>query len=448
MQREQDHNYNQNLFNAEIQGKSLTNKVKYIETFAIPTVSEMFSILPMFSGSPYKIAEIISNSLKKSKDDRTDEEDEEVNNLISSVFKTEENIEYFEGKETKKEFGYILLCDNSMVSASAEAPQKFIKNKEGLITYIKKTYGPEGLKHFLGILIALEEMGRKGICKISINEHLHRLGYKKKSSGTYDIELKKIATQIIWILSSLYVTIINKKSPERANIKSMKLFNLEKIDLDIDGRELTNNSFYITTTGWYNEAFLSNNKQSPKYNRLLKNITHENHLNHSITIYLSTILTVFWRMNPNFEIKVSNLMDWCDLDTVSRNRTYYLKKLEKELDYMKEKEYIGNWRNKYSELLPSDSENSFNCVLIIEPPVWLNVSLKEIDEKNKKYVFIEDCKGMSLEDFNKYYESSNLTIKGFCEKADITPRMFHLIRTGERSVSENLGKKVLIAFSM
>ena len=424
----------------------VSKKVTHIETFAIPTVSEMFGILPMFAGSPQKIIQAVSKSLKTPKEERTNQEQNEIDKFVDSVFITEKNIDYAEGKEIVKENGYILVCDNPIVQAKAEASENYLGNKEGLISYIKKTYGAEGLRHLLTIMIGLEENGRKGICKISINEHLERMGYTKKSSGGYEIELKKTAAEIIYILSSLYVTIIRKKNKDKVTIKAMKLFNLEGIKVDLNRNEMINNEFYITTTSWYNEAFLATENKSPKYTRLLKSITHENHLHHSLTIYLTTVLSVFWRMNSEFEIKVLNLMEWCDLDVHSHNKMYHLKSLEKELNYMKQKDYIGSWENKDSNLLPSACPNPLNCTLRINPPNWLIESLLQIEEKNSVYKFIEEHKGLGLEEFEKYFKNSNLTIKEFCEKIDITPRMFHLIKRGERSVSENITRKILNNF--
>ena len=72
------------------------------------------------------------------------------------------------------------------------------------------------------------------------------------------------------------------------------------------------------TDFWYKNAFEPKDGQSAKYTKLLKKIAQENHREHPLTIYLTPLLAIFWRMNPQQKISIPSLMDWCDLDPSGR----------------------------------------------------------------------------------------------------------------------------------
>jgi hypothetical protein len=417
-------------------------------TFAIPTIPEMFGILPMFAGKPQKLSQAITKILTKNKEERTTDEQDQIDQYLSSIFDIETEISYSEGRENIRKKGFILLCDNPIVTANAQLPENHIDNQEGLISYIKRTYGSEGLRHLLAILVGMEENGRKGICKISINEHLNRLGYKKGDNRTYKYELKKTAAEIIYILSSLYITIIKKKGKNKGSIEALKLFNLEGVKVDFDTDELINSDFYISTTEWYKQAFLSQEDESPKYTKLLKTLIHENHLHHSLTIYLTTLFGVFWRMQSFIELKVQTLIEWCDLNSSESNKHRDYKTIESELNYMKEKNYLGNWEIKSGLLSISESKTPLEENIIIYPPIWLNESIKQIEEKKEIFMIENKNQIINLDQFEEIYLKSNLTIKEFCEKIDISPRMFHLIKKGERNISNKISSKLIYHFNL
>ena len=435
-----------NLFNIFHKFIKATHKNIDEITFAIPTTLAMFGILPMFSGNPRMLSKSISKLLGKNNDQITNEEQNEIDEYVKEVFKIDEKIDYSEGKEVITELGQILICDNLIVQAKADAPKNFIDEREGLITYIKRAYGVEGLRHLLAILIGLEENGRKSTFKLSLNKHLERLGYEKEQSGSYNIETKKMAAEIIYILSSLYVTIIKKKG-KKITIEGLKFFNLEGYKLDINRSELMNSEFTLSTTEWYNNAFLGSNNEFPKYTKMLKIIAHENHLQHSLTIYLTTILSVFWRMNNEFKMQVQNLMEWCNIETHnSKNRPRDLKKIEDELNYMKEKNYIGNWELKNTKTTLIKSKNPLEEVLIIYKPDWLMEKLEKIVKTKEIFKKIENKELMRVEQFLEIFEKSNFKIKEFCEKIDISTRMFHLIKNNERKISSKIFENIQKVF--
>lgn len=440
-------NLNQHLLeiykDVEVSDKFKESKITHASTFAFPTITQMFGILPMFSGKPERLPQEIKKLMEKNQDARKSDEQTKIDKLLESMFTIQENIDYSGGTENIKKTGIALICDNKIIKAEADLSEKQIENREGLLSYIKKTYGAEGLRHLLAILIGMEEHGRTGSFKFSLNDHLERLGYTKGQSGSYKHEVKQTASEIVYILCNLHISIIKKKGKEKYKIQALRFFNLEGTGTELEKGKIIDKEFYITATEWYKQAFTSNSNESPKYTKLLKEMVHENHFKHPITIYLTTLLSIFWRMNPELEMSIKNLMEWCNLDTESNHRKYHLKDLEDELNYMKEKGYIGGWKNKYSDLKPSECENSFDCILILYPPKWLKKFFLEADVKNDKLLTInlpfnqEDNKNllMSKEDFKNIQEKSGLTIKEFSEKLDISSRMFYHIMNEDKKIS-------------
>lgn len=430
-------------------------KAAHSSTFALPTITQMFGILPMFSGKPERLPQEIKKLMEKDQSERKSEEQNKIDKLLESMFTIQEQKDYTGGISNVKKTGIALICDNKIVKAEAELSEKQIENREGLLSYIKKTYGAEGLRHLLAILIGMEEHGRTGTFKFSLNDHLERLGYTKGQSGSYKYEVKQAASEIVYILCNLHISIIKKKGNQKYNIKALRFFNLEGTGTDLEKGQIIDKEFYITATEWYKQAFTSNSNESPKYTKLLKEMVHENHFKHPITIYLTTLLSIFWRMNHELEMGVKNLMEWCDLDTKSNHRVYHLRDLENELDYMKERGYIGDWKNKYSEQKPSECESPFECVLILYPPKWLKKFLLEAEVKNEKLLPLnlpfnqEEDKNllMSKEMFKGIQEKSGLTIKEFSEKLEISSRMFHHIRNGDKKVSQKVFNKLQEQFS-
>ena len=154
------------------------------EMFAIPANSLMFSLLAMFAGKPERIP---SQLLEKPHNERTQKEKEQAEKYLNEIFKMEKEYDYSDGKETIKEKRVALICDNWKIEAKAEISTNLFRydplfREERLAMYIKRTYGSEGIRHLLGLIVGLEENFRKGHFEWSVNEHLERLGYRKKTA--------------------------------------------------------------------------------------------------------------------------------------------------------------------------------------------------------------------------------------------------------------------------
>jgi len=163
-----------------------------------------------------------------------------------------------------------------------------------LAIYIKRTFGAEGLRHLLAILIGLDDAGRTGEFVWSVNEHLDRLGYKKMQNGTYAYELKQTALEIIKIFTSLFITATNKDKKGTGKITGRRLFYVEGYEKEYKENWLINEKLTVKASDyWYKNSFESSEGSYQQFTKLLKEIVQENHREHALTIYLAPLLAVF-----------------------------------------------------------------------------------------------------------------------------------------------------------
>ncbi len=270
-----------------------------------------------------------------------------------------------------------------------------------LPTYIRDTFGIEGLRHFLGFIVGLEENGRTGYFDWDVNHHLERLGYKRKANGAFDPNLKRKATAIILLLDQLLI-VAEQKEGAKQRIQEKKLFSITGFDIEKFKGDIINEKITIRAEDyWYTTAFKFEDGNNPMYTKLLKKIAHESHWEHPLTIYLTPLLSIFWRIKREKKFSVKSLMQWCNLSIIGNHRMYNLRKLESELDYMKSCNYLGEWLCNNQKALPSENENPFDCILTLSPPEWLNSELLKIEEKRD--VFLkpkQDENKMSFDEFN------------------------------------------------
>lgn len=428
------------------------------ETFAIPSNPLMFTLLAMFSGRPERIPR---NLLEKPHNERTPEEREVADQYINSIFDKQTSVSYDKrGKPITEKKVIAVISDNPRVEAKAEIGTTLFGDdlsfKEGsLAIYLKRTFGAEGLRHLLAILIGLDDAGRTGEFVWDINEHLDRLGYKKEKSGAYKQETKRIAIEIVKLFISLNITAKNK-TKNITEIFEMPLFHkvlsYEKIEENfiIDKKIKIKASDY-----WYKNSFESSEGSSQQFTKLLKEIARENHREHALTIYLAPLLAVFWRINSESrDLSVRSLMEWCDIDFKNdpqKQRT--LKNIESELEYMILKGYLGSWENKTTNALPSESNDPLNCILAFYPPDWLKEELKLIGSKKEMYLDEklnkEKAKGnkpLTKEEFKEILDNSGLSNRQFANRINVSPALITRYANGERIISIDISQRIRDTF--
>jgi hypothetical protein len=424
--------------------KKLSEDVSYQKTtFALPSHPLMLTLMALFSGKHTRIPKKL---IQKPQNLLTPKEQETLDDFFDSIIE-EKVTGYSPSGEEEKEI-FAIISDNQKVEAKAIIHDSFLNNNElfknySLPYYIRDTFGAEGLRHFLGFIVGLEESGRVGTFTWDVNQHLARLGYKRKANGSFDPDLKKKATAIILLLDQLYI-VAEQKENDKHKIQGNKLFTIVGFDIENFKGEIINERLTIRAEEyWYSSAFSVGEWKNQMYTKLLKKIVHENHWEHSLTIYLTPLLAIFWRMSPERKFSVSSLMKWCSLDISGKQRTYNLNKLEDELIYMRKANYLGEWFcNGEKNKLPSQFNEPFKCILNLTPPSWLMTELDKIEKKKDFYIQEKKDTDISRDYFIEIYKSSGLNIIDFCNKLGISRQMFYYIKNGKREISRTIKKKI------
>jgi DNA-binding XRE family transcriptional regulator len=419
------------LKNLKIQ---LQNKSAY---FAIPSNAYMLLILPLFTGNTKRIPKRLLTD-----DFKTEEAKEYINQVV--IRKNESFIDVND-RYIDRETTIALVADTPKVYASSEIDtmslfSENIEEKEHLLAmYLRTTFGSVGIKHFLGYLIALDENQRNGTFVFDVNEHLHRLGYRKKSNGDYDPNLKKEAYDILKVLTNLTITIESKTRKNRTIVRE-KFFNL-----DADYHTLKNNkidSLYRVraSDSWYKNSMFTMDGQLPQYTRLLKAIAQESAKDHSYTLYLAPLFAVYWRINGSMTWSLKSLLEWCNINIdKEHNKSRLLKNIESELQFMQIQGYLGNWKTKSGKDL---SYHRLNDIIELTPPDYLGSKLGQIDSKknsNTKSV-------INKEQLKSICKESGLTQKQIASALGISPSALSKIVNGQRGISREINYRVSEAF--
>jgi len=183
-------------------------------------------------------------------------------------------------------------------------------------------------------------------------------------------------------------------------------------------------------------------QQTPQYTKLLKEIVRENHREHPLTLYLTPLLAIFWRISPQRKMKVKNLMEWCDLDVTDKHRSYHLKDLESTLEYMKQKGYLGDWVNDGEQRLPSNCKNPFECTLTLLPPEWLKQEFQKIEQRREAPALTEKQEPVSKEELMQIIDRTALTNKQFANCIGVTPQLISAILNDKRPITAETSEKI------
>jgi hypothetical protein len=419
------------------------------KTFAVPSHPIMFTLLAMFAGRPERIPRKL---LQKPYNEMTDKERKEADIFLNSIIEKEK--EYNVNKDAYDEKRIAVVSDNPRVEAKAEIGAALFADdlifREGaLALYIKRAFGAEGLRHLLGLLIGLEESGRKGTFEWSINEHLKRLGYRKHR-GTYKYDLKITATEIVKIFTSLFITARSKNKKGVEIIEGQKLFSIDGFKQETFNKVVIDETITLRATDfWYRNAFEPKDGTSPKFTKLLYKIAQENHREHPLTIYLAPLFAVFWRINhEGRKLRLDNLIDWCDIKRDRRLRQR-IRELESELDYMKDQGYLGEWQFSGDSKVLSECKDPLNAVLSFFPPNWLSGELQLIATKKEQilaeYQLKEKQQEKSLvtkEQLEVLIKNSGLSNRAFAQKVGISPSLITRMLKGERSITEKMSERI------
>ena len=357
---------------------ALTHLKREQKTFAIPSHPLMFSLLAPFAGKPSRIPR---KAIEKNPEDRTPEEQAEIDRFLEGLF-TDETVSPGQSTYADDEGDggrFALICDSPKVEARALVPGSLFSEdlryrEERLALYIRRTYGAEGLRHLLGILIGMDENGRNGNLLWDVNEHLERLGFRREKSGSFKAEAKEKAREIVNSLVRFCMVLQKKTSDGKKQEEVfLKLFSIDggSQTRDLSTWAVDNQKILMRATDqWYGKAFWPQDGEGQKYTQLLKRVAQENHREHALTIFLAPLLAVSWRVGKGkpYEAKLRTLAEWCSLeDKDGRNTSKNIKDLMSELRYMQSKGYLGEWKQAPTGAMGSKLDEQ---KLSLSPPDW------------------------------------------------------------------------------
>jgi len=434
------------------------------ETFAIPSNPFMFNIYAMFLGVPF----LINRKLLETPNEvLTPKEVEEKKSYLDDIFSKKYDVYYNSDNKKIEEVNIqAIISDNPKIKAKTELSSTLFKDdllfqEETLAIYIHKTFGAEGLRHLLAILIGLDEAGRTGEFVWSVTDHLERMGYKKQSKrGTYPHELRQTSIEVMKIFTSFFITVNRKDNVGTGKIKGKRLFYIEGYEKEYFENWVTNESYTIRATDfWYKNSLNDGEINNQQFTKLLKKIAKENHQKHSITVCLSPLLALFWRVgakNQTRDLSLDKLLKWVGVNyPKERNKKRVLSNLRSELDYMVERDYLGKWEIKNSDVQLEEIKNPSNYIIAFYPPAWLLNEFKKLNQKRVEFLETNRLKQLaqkqevlSVKKLNSIIKDSGLTQQKFANKIGISSSYLSKIKKGERYLTLEVSAKIRELFSV
>jgi DNA-binding XRE family transcriptional regulator len=444
--------------------RGLKNLFVEDKTSGLPCNPYMFNIFSLFLGVPY----LINRKLLETPNEAlTPEEIKEKTDYLDNVFNKKRDIHYDpDGKKVEEISIQAIISDNPKVRAETDIDATLFKDnplfqEETLAIYINKTFGAEGLRHLLAILIGLDEAGRTGEFVWNVTDHLERMGYKKQDTrGTYPYERKQTAKEVLKIFTSFFVTVNRKDNVGTGKIKGKRLFYIEGYEKEYYENWVTNESYTIKATDfWYKYSLGTGDTNNQQFTKIFKRIAKENHQKHSITVCLSPLLALFWRLGankPSRDLSVENVLKWVGVNyPKERNKKRVLSNLRSELDYMVERGYLGKWEVKNSDAQLEEIKNPSDYVLAFYPPDWLLNEFKKLNQKREKFLESKRLKQLAQNqdilttgEIKRIIKDSGLTQEKFADKIGISSSYLSKIKNGERDLPLELSAKIRELFDV
>lgn len=326
------------------------------------------------------------------------------------------------------------------------------------IKLVRSNYGAVGLKYFLGLNYLLSTNSKNGRIFISLNDFLEIIGEKREKNGAFNQSIRLKASQIIRMFGSLTLKLSNFNN----QVIRIKLFDLE-VEYE---KDKVLEKFILEAKEWYFKSFDKENQL--QYTYILNKILEENEGEHSITISLYSLLSIRWRMKLHEKFKITTILDWLDIGYTTKeeikNRFVFIHRLYKEIEYMKEKGYIKNYKitldNKIIETKLNELTNDLfksNYLIEFEPPDIIKEKIDTIHKKQESIIesillptrsdLKEEFKLVTKTDVMAILENGKLHEKlkksHFAEKVGISRQYLDLFLKGERGISLDTSNKIL-----
>lgn len=420
-------------------------------TAALPSSPVFQAILALFSGKPDFVP---TTAIAKHAAARTEDEQRKVDEFIRSrVHPTPTTLDRRGEFVPATHRRIVTVSSGPLVAAKGEVDPDLFEGDpeyehEKLARLVAKTYGPEGLRHFLGIVVALERNGRKGWIDWDVDVHLDALGIDREKSGAHKTSHKKSAYEIALLMTNLTITEVKGEKSGAGELRQMKLFTITGRTARTTKNVVVKERLRIEATSfWYEDSLRDVPGRGRQYTKLLQSIAAEDHRTHPYVIQLGAQFAIDWRIDGGqpLKLKVPTLCRRLGIPK-DRKRLERLRKLEAELDYMKEREHLGDWFTK-SGTRPSESTSPDNEVFVFVAPDWFQKDLARIREGREMHRLAEKARKMTSEEFADVLHRSGLSAKLFAAELGISPALVSRILNGKRGVSPEVEKVLLEKFA-
>ena len=315
------------------------------ETFRLPSTALFLGLMPVFSGLARRadLASILSDNGHAAHENG--DRSQRVRTYI-----------IYSGRESQARTS-LSLFDNDPLWSEGE-----------LSTLIKRQFGPTGLKHLLGVLIAAEEQAQETGSVHSgfvfdASRHLDILGYTRSNrvngKGYHTARHLKEAREIVTLLCSLTIVQEIRLGTRRGTTLKIKLLQDEASaeaweETVADGDKLkerivTNEKIFLRFNPHLFLAAVEGTEQIRyMYTLQLQKLARENSRAHGLTLTLGVHLPIKFRMNGGLPLDLSarSFLRMAGIVEEDYTRYEHLDRLENTLRYMVEQGYISSFETE------------------------------------------------------------------------------------------------------
>ncbi len=331
-------------------------------TFRLPSTALFLGLMPVFSGLARRndLASVLTEEELPSR--AGDDGRQKVRTYI-----------IYTGRESSARTS-LSLFDNDPLWSEGE-----------LSMLIKRQFGPTGLKHLMGILIAAEEQASAnnssplGGFVFDASRHLDLLGYQRSNrvngKGYHTTRLLKEAREIVTLLCSLTIVQEIRLGARRGTTIKIRLLQDEASaeaweETVADGQALkerivTNERIFLRFNPYLFLAAVEGTQEIKyMYTLQLQKLARENARSHGLTLTLGVHLPIKFRMNSGrpLELTARSFLRMAGLVEEEYTRYEHLERIENTLKHMVEQGYLSAFeteRYKYTTVPETPGEESF-----------------------------------------------------------------------------------------
>lgn len=317
------------------------------ETFRLPSTTLFLGLMPVFSGLARRadLAAMISEDPHTRPDQHGKDRHPSMRTYI-----------VYSGREAQAKTSVSLFDDDPLWSEGE------------LSTLIKRQFGPTGLKHLLGVMIAAEEQAalpgaQPGAFIFDASHHLDIMGYSRSNrvngKGYHTARHLKEAREIVTLLCTLTIVQEHRMGARRGATVKLRLL-LDEASAEsweetvADGEKIreritTNEKIYLRFNPILFTAAAEGSQQTRHlYTHQLRKLARENARSHGLVLTMGVHLPIKFRLNGCKPLKLSAraFLRMAGIAEDEYTRYEHIERIENTLRYMVEHGYIASFETE------------------------------------------------------------------------------------------------------